>query len=369
MPAGRSILKVNLDETAVCIFQGGAKGNVLLSKRHLRGHRLVQKVPRGRTRTYLTHVAFICDQPEIQAVLPQFVIGNEATLPAAMMPSLRAACPNFVHLVRQKSAWNNQVLCATIVRTLALALRPYLGAFQPVLLLDTVRFHFADLVLNACCRWQIWLLFVPAKTTWLLQALDTHVFMAFKSFLAKAYQQARIDAGRMDLSISQFLPCLYKAMQEVLLNRAWGVAFEKNGFGRGQENVSARILQELGLDLPLQVSMDRPSLEDLRSVFPARTVIPEAALWRQLQIGPVAKAAAKASAEPLVVAGRKGLVGQVPLLGRTRGEHRRAMVAQSHAGSSSAGSSEALAAAPVVARASRLAWRPKQKAKAVVEIL
>ena len=127
MPAGRSISKVNLDETAVCIFQGGAKGNVLLSKRHLRGHRLVQKVPRGRTRTYLTHVAFICDQPEIQAVLPQFVIGNEATLPAAMMPSLRAACPNFVHLVRQKSAWNNQVLCATIVRTLALALRPYLN--------------------------------------------------------------------------------------------------------------------------------------------------------------------------------------------------------------------------------------------------
>jgi len=247
---------------------------------------------------------------------------------------------------------------------LAAALRPFRERFQPVLFSDTVRFHFADIVLNACSNNGIWPMFVPAKTTWLLQALDTHAFKAFKSFLANAYQQARIDAGRSDLTIGQFLPCLYQAIESVLQGRCWSNAFEKNGFGIGQVAVSERILRELGVATPLQVSSARPTRDELQCVFPARTVIPESLLWRQFQIAPVAKVSAKAVAE-VVESKSKALVGQVPLLGRTRSEHKRAVAVQAAAASSGVASAEAVAVVPEVARASRLVWFRKDKAKGV----
>ena len=74
LPAGKRALRVNMDETAICLLQGGGRGNVFLSKTD---QTVVQNIPRGKRRTYLTHVAFVCDEMAIQAVLPQVIIGNE----------------------------------------------------------------------------------------------------------------------------------------------------------------------------------------------------------------------------------------------------------------------------------------------------
>ena len=169
----------------------------------------MQRVPRGRTRSCLTHVAFICDNPDVQRVLPQIIIGNEATFLASAFPLLYRSSPGNVKLIRQKSAWNNELLCAVIIRMLAAALRPYTDKFQPILLLDAVRIHTAKAVLAACLACHIWPIVVPAKTTWLLQPLDTHAFQQFKVHLRRAYQNARISAGRSDLDIGQFLEGLY----------------------------------------------------------------------------------------------------------------------------------------------------------------
>ena len=368
LPADRAILKINLDETSVCLFQGGAKGNLLLSKAHLQGRRPRQGVPRGKTRTYLTHIAFVCDCPAIQQVLPQIVIGNEATFPASAMPGLRAACPSYVRLVRQKSSWNNRILCAAVVRILAAALRPYRDRFQPVLLSDTVRFHFADTVLQACSNNGIWPMLVPAKTTWLLQPLDTHVFRAFKSALGNFYQEARIRAGRCDLNIGQFLACLYEAMHAVLQSRSWSHAFAKNGFGSGQAGVSGRIMCELGIAAPVLVPATRPTRDELQCVFPARTTIPQAALWRVFDSALVGQSSASGGSAHIVKS-TKVVAEHVPLLGRTRSEHKQALAAQAQAASSSAGHTEAIAISPVVAQATRLGWYRKPKAPLVAEIL
>ena len=91
---------------------------------------------------------------------------------------------------------------------------------------------------------------------------------------------------------------------------------------------------------------------------------PESLLWRQFQIAPVAKVSAKAVAE-VVGSKSKALVEQVPLLGRTRSEHKRAVAVQAAAASSGVASAEAVAVVPEVARASRLVWFRKDKAKGV----
>ena len=361
VPAGKDVLRLNLDETSICLFQGNDKGNVLLSKKRPAEHGPMQRVSRARRRTCLTHVAFLCDQPEIQPLLPQVLIGNEATFQVRAMARLQSARPTNVRLVRQKSSWNNQQLCAIIIRMLAHALRPYKDRFQPVLLLDACRLHFAQIVLNACNNCGIWVVLVPAKTTWLLQPLDTDVFRSFKSVLRRAYQKARVEAGTHDLSIEQFLPCVYEAIRRILQGMPWASAFTKNGFGNRQANVADNIKRELEVAGPLQASAARPSWEQLESVFPKRTTVPAASLLRPFFVVPMPKCASKAS-------GLHAAAKSVPMsdaavrFGRTRSEHKRAAVARAVVASSS--SSAAIAVPHIFAVGHRL---PRPTAKAVVE--
>ena len=94
VPGGKAVLRLNVDETSVCLFQGGGKGTVIAGKRKIRDRapdgasasvEPVQKVTRTTRRTCMTHVAFVCDRPDIQPLLPQVVIGNERTFPALLL--------------------------------------------------------------------------------------------------------------------------------------------------------------------------------------------------------------------------------------------------------------------------------------------
>ena len=62
VPDGRRLLRLNMDETSVCLFQGEGKGDVFLAKQH----RVRQNVKAGDCRKYFTHVAFICDDVAIK---------------------------------------------------------------------------------------------------------------------------------------------------------------------------------------------------------------------------------------------------------------------------------------------------------------
>jgi hypothetical protein len=352
VPIGKAVLKVNLDETSVCLFQGDRKGNVFLSKRRVADVEPVQRVPRGRRRSCMTHIAFICDRQDIQPLLPQVIVGNEATFPAAAFGVLQAACPANVRLVRQRSAWNNEMLCAIVVRILALALRPFMHEFQPILLLDAVRLHTARAVLAACSACGIWLVLVPAKATWLLQPLDTHAFQRYKEHLRRAYQRARVDTGRSDLTIGEFLACVYDTIRCVLQGHPWAGAFNMDGFGNLQADLSAYVKRQLGSDLPLPLPTSRPSLDQLELCFPRRAIVPVPALWRPFDPRPLPKALPSV---PL----RRSLAPPAPVgrLGRTRADHRMALEATEAKAVSQAAATNSGSA--VVARALRL---PRAKA-------
>ena len=361
IPVGKTALRINLDETAICLFQGDGKGNVFMSKTCPSAP--VQDVPRRRRRCFLTHVALVCDRTDIQPLLPQVLIANEATFPAGLMPALRAACPANVFLVRQKSSWNNSDLCSQIMRWLGLALLPFRGTLQPVLLLDAVRIHTTPQVLRACVACQIWPLVVPAKTTWLMQPLDTHAFLAFKAHLRNSYQQARVAADVADLDIARFLQCVYDSIRAVLQGQRWLPAFADNGFSDGQNGTRGSIKRQLQVDVNVAVviPMGRPTLEQLQSCFPRRSTIPTALLWRPFDGPSVAVAHASSSA-----AARRGSVEAQPLLmqGRTRAAHK--MAQSSHAAAAIGAADEAVAVSPIVAIGRRL---PRKRAVAVAEEL
>ena len=245
---GKVALRINLDETAVCLHQGRRRGVIFL-KRMPR-----VRVPLSRRRTYLTYVALVCDAPEAQRVLPQVIVGNFHTLPAAKMGALRAALPCNVTLIRQRSAWNDNVLCSSIIRMIAAALAPFAGVYQPIIFLDAARCHLKWNVFAACARVGIWPIVVPAKMTWLLQPLDTHVFASFKRHLQAAVLRARCAAAVEGDVLEQLLAALCEAVDAVLSNGSWAHAFASNGFGVGQAGLSARVLEALCAETSPEIS-------------------------------------------------------------------------------------------------------------------
>ena len=97
VPGGKRILRLNMDETAVCLYQGARRGNVFISRATER----IQHGPLGARRTYLSHVAFICDDSTIQPLLPQFLIANRHTIDDVQLAEVRASCPPNVFVLRE----------------------------------------------------------------------------------------------------------------------------------------------------------------------------------------------------------------------------------------------------------------------------
>ena len=277
IPANKKALRVNMDETGVCLFQGHGRGNIFLA----RGDQAIQHVTRGKQRTYLTHVAFLCDDAAIQRHLPQFIIGNESTIPAKQLASLRANCPSNFIVLRRSSSWVNGQLCAWIVRRLAAALAPYMDAVQPILLFDACKQHLGSSVFKACAAACIWPVVVPAKTTWLLQPLDTRVFAVYKAHLMKAYQEERTRTADGVVGVAELLCAIYKATRVVLEGREWAMAFARDGYGATQAELSRRVATQLGLDLPVVVPSSKPTEAQVKLCFPQKVRVPIDDVWRR----------------------------------------------------------------------------------------
>ena len=139
---------------------------------------------RKQQRGCLSHIAFVCDRPEIQPHLPHIIIGNEAVLPLYIQREIQPQLFRNVFLVRRKSAWVDKDYMAVIIKLLGELLKPFLGAFQPILLMDALPAHLAAKVFRAATRCGIWVLVVPAKLTWLIQPADTHAFYKYKMYLS-----------------------------------------------------------------------------------------------------------------------------------------------------------------------------------------
>ena len=296
-PPAKKLLRINLDETAVCLHPEAGKGNVFVTTRP------VYRLQRWKTRTYFTHVAVVCDQIWLQPHMPQVIIGNERTLLLRALPTLRRDAPANVVLVRQKSAWNNAALMASIVGWIAESVRLHAENYQPVLVMDVVSLHTRRVVLQACQRHGVWTVFVPARTTFFLQPLDVHVFHLYKAALRGRYHELLCDSARGELDVPTFLTCIYHALDVVMCGRDWSPAFDKCGLGRGQSAVAEHVRRDLGI-ADAGASAVRPTAAELARCFPRRAQITIALL---LPAGHDVGDAAELRVEPIAARTRRRL--------------------------------------------------------------
>ena len=85
--SGKIILRVNVDETALTLGFAGHSGTLKQQNKH-EPCLLHDMAP---TRGTFSNIAFICDTPEVQVLLPQIIVGNEHLLPKRVLDEFRTS--------------------------------------------------------------------------------------------------------------------------------------------------------------------------------------------------------------------------------------------------------------------------------------
>ena len=285
--AGKPLLRINLDETRIPFHHTLPRGMRAKHKKTKlcgllpRRRKLVQSVGLGKQRSGFTHVALICDDVSLQPRLPQILLGNERLFPAATMEAIRGTIPPNVTLWRRKSGWVTKAMMLEILKELCAALGALTATHQIILLLDTAGVHICPKFLRAASLRGIMVQYIPAKLTWLLQPLDTHVFARFKQYLIQEYRGGLMQGGAQASELTARVHAVAKACRKVLQAHAWAPAFDANGFSaHAQRDVRQTILEELQWSRVPELPAALPTFPEFQAIFSARTHIPLAWLLR-----------------------------------------------------------------------------------------
>lgn len=282
--ATKRVVHINMDETSVKLFSGDSKGAVAV----LPGEKMKEALGRAEQRASLrvrrsaiSHVAFVCDDAEIQRLLPQVIIGNEKVLPRWVVDAVSGASRlDNIFILRQKSSWVNQKVLVNIVNLLAASLKDKMSSHAFILSMDGAPSHTAPGVPRACARGGFRLVYIPACMTSLMQPCDTHVFARYKGFLRKRLEQHRLESATGSTTTQQVVETMCEGIREVLEGRSWVRAFQHTGLREQQRHVGSSFLRKLQWTEAPSVSSELPSLQQLQAVYRAGATIPVMALFQ-----------------------------------------------------------------------------------------
>ena len=151
-------------------------------------------INRSLKRGTATHVAAISHLPQIQALLPQFVLLNKRTFKGNDIPS---SLPEGLIFIRDVSGWNTAEKMVLILEHIAKALISCTTKYQVVVLLDVASCHIDTQVISAANRLNLWLMYVPARLTFMLQPLDVACLQAYKSALNQLFVERQDNDGTL----------------------------------------------------------------------------------------------------------------------------------------------------------------------------
>ena len=319
-----------MDETCISCYETPERGTVFNPKQGTRNPCLLQRQAAKKRKVCMTLVAFVCNDVDVQAHLPQVLIANERTFFVRDIKKIVEASGGGMAIVRfigatfrfcvlhgalrrQRSGWTNAKLSSFIIARLAAVLQVHASGCQCILFLDALRAHLAVPVMDVCARTNILPIIIPAGCTDILQPLDTHVFSAFKARLRELYAEARRESDD-DVCMPGFVRCVAGAVRDILCGRDWSHAFAENGFDASQGGASERFARVF-LDTDRNVDAKPISLTQLELCLPMRADAVAAMMWRRFFGG----------ASCAVVPKRriKALPSRVlPVLGKTRSQTR-----------------------------------------------
>ena len=326
------MLVINLDETCVRCYESHSRGNVFGSAA------VVQRVPKQSRKKCLTYIAIITSRREYQHLLPQYIVGNESTFLKKDVDALSSVLKGNTVLVRcawcggivcnycwaifgnrQKSAWTDARLTASVLEHVAKALSHLAAKFRIVVVMDALRAHLARPVLDVLAKHSMLPCIVPSGMTDKMQPLDTHCFGPLKHSLRERFGAIKSDGV---VPMHAFIGCLQGAINEVVNNRQWDVAFSHDGFSWQQEGLSATLTKMLKQGSH-GVLHGKPSLSQVELCLGNRAQVSSAIMWRRF-IDAGASSGSIALSSSAVVRKRlaTSAIVDAPPLGKTRSQTR-----------------------------------------------
>ncbi len=169
-PQPQAPVRISLDETSIRLHQDAGDGFLVEAARRKKrtSKGLTQSVPKSAQRGSFTHVAMVCDDCEVQKLLPQFLLLSAHQVSVATFAELQAAVPANVVLQRDAKAWMTSKMMVTIISKLAVCLADVLKSRPVILYADVYKSHISNVVWTACARAGIYYCLIPAKLTWAL---------------------------------------------------------------------------------------------------------------------------------------------------------------------------------------------------------
>lgn len=254
---------MNIDETSIAKGLAPRKGYVLFNVTTKRSS--VKALVRSRdTRAHSTFLAAITDEAALQQHLPQFLIPHHTRLSRAEKALLATLAGPLVW-VQDGAGWMKSNILKGLITILRRKVREHCPGKTLVLVLDTAPCHRENSVLSHCSRLGIHVLFIPAKLTWLLQPLDTHVFALFKQRFFETLLQYRQRSRDGTNSGTDWIEALRVASTEILARRNWVHAFGSNGVPPCRRSLRESIVQICHAGGPW--SCTPPSVDDMKLIM------------------------------------------------------------------------------------------------------
>ena len=260
------VIVVAMDETSVANIKRAAGGAVVRRNVQSELRQAATSAPRPMGRTSL--LAAVCNDRDLQKFLPQVWLPRTHTnrLPSAEVRAVFTDCG------APQEAWHGSQGFSTsrVVRAWLRRLHRKIKLHRPgsrlVVVLDVCPAHVAPDTLATARQLDIALAFVPARLTWLLQLLDTHVFAQLKREMRKNMWAAKQRTQDGIITVPDHLRALTAATTSVIVNRSWNHLFGRVGLDGRTDNLRAGLRDLLrGVDLTPRV----PSESELAVVLGA----------------------------------------------------------------------------------------------------
>ena len=236
----KELFFLNLDETNIPLCFPGGRGLVVHKRYWSSEAAPSQKIQKEMHRGSVTHVAVIANKPEVQKKLPQVFLGNKHIFTHNLLSNYVEDRPENVSFWRGTTSWNTAAVMVNIIHMIGGALAEFPG-FQPILMLDCAACHCTAEVAKAAALHKIWLCFIPAKLTHMLQPLDTRVFSAYKSYLRTEYRKVKSQSGSGIVTKEGWLRILTQVASD-FLNKDWQRAFQSVGATKSRSDVSSELV-------------------------------------------------------------------------------------------------------------------------------
>lgn len=259
-----------MDEASVAFHLSGLVGTVLRTGR-FRRMRCGDRAALGARRGTITYLATICNDDEVNHLLPQVLLGNSRRFLLKTLREVRAEVAGNIYFWRESSSWNNTHLMKRYISLLCNCLGSLLNDRSVYLLVDMATCHIHPSVQQFAMTKKLRMLLVPAGMTAILQPLDTHVFKKFRHQMQQLWLECKSCAADGQVHVRDWLLVICDAIQTVVANKSWKHAFERVGILSSQALLSPKILKALEWDSCPHIPDTLPALGQASGLFPRRS--------------------------------------------------------------------------------------------------